>query len=105
MFQKIFSCKVIHLMGFSPIEESQIIIIIKTTLTLSLILCYWEQYVCLHSKSYISFFSNLTNMSDFEPLEVVGRGSGTQHQMGENLNYSVLIVKFDPHSTFGCFSI
>ena len=26
------------------------------------------------------------NMSNFHPLEVVGRGSGTQFQEGENLN-------------------
>ena len=27
-----------------------------------------------------------TNMSNFHPLEVVGRGSETQLQVGENLN-------------------
>ena len=30
--------------------------------------------------------SNLTNISNFHPLEVVGRGSETQLQAGENLN-------------------
>ena len=37
-------------------------------------------------------------MGNFHPLEVVGRGSGTQLQVGENLNYlifSVLRVKYD----------
>ena len=29
---------------------------------------------------------NLTNMCNFHPLEVVGRGSDTQLQVGENLN-------------------
>ena len=33
-------------------------------------------------------FLNCTNVSSFHPLEVVGRGSETQLQMGENLNYS-----------------
>ena len=29
----------------------------------------------------------LKNMSNFHPLEVVGRGSETQLHVGENLNY------------------
>ena len=29
---------------------------------------------------------NLTNMSSFHPLEVVGRGSETQVQVGEKFN-------------------
>ena len=29
------------------------------------------------------------NMSHFHPLEVVGRGSETQLQVGDNLNYLV----------------
>ena len=28
-------------------------------------------------------------MSNFQPLEVVGRGSNTQLQVGENLNYLI----------------
>ena len=31
--------------------------------------------------------SNLTNTSNLHPLEVVGRGSATQLQVGENLNW------------------
>ena len=31
-------------------------------------------------------FSNLTKMSNFQPLEVVDRGSETQPQVVENLN-------------------
>ena len=31
--------------------------------------------------------SNLTNMGNLHPLEVVGRGSETQLQVGEDLNY------------------
>ena len=30
-----------------------------------------------------------TNMSNFHPLEIVGRGSETQLQAGENLNYLI----------------
>ena len=32
-------------------------------------------------------------MSNFHPLEVVGRGSETQLQVGENLNYLILRLK------------
>ena len=32
------------------------------------------------------FDSDCTNMSHFHPIEVVGRGSETQLQVGENLN-------------------
>ena len=31
----------------------------------------------------------LTNMCNFHPLEVVGRGSQTQLQVGKNLNYTI----------------
>ena len=36
------------------------------------------------------FGLKLPNMSNFNPLEVVGRGSETQLQMGENLNQTGL---------------
>ena len=32
------------------------------------------------------FASKLNNICDFQPLEVVGRGSGTQLQVADNLN-------------------
>ena len=32
-------------------------------------------------------------MSNFHPLEVVDRGSETQLQVGENLNYLILRIK------------
>ena len=35
------------------------------------------------------FAPKLNNISDFQPLEVVGRGSETQLQMGEHLNYLI----------------
>ena len=34
-----------------------------------------------------------TNTSNFHPLEVVGRGSETQLQVGENLNYLTELFK------------
>ena len=34
-------------------------------------------------------FENLTNISNFHLLEVVGRGSETQLQGGENFNYLI----------------
>ena len=33
--------------------------------------------------------SNLTNISTLQPLEVVGRGSKTQFQVGKNVNYLI----------------
>ena len=33
--------------------------------------------------------SNKTNISHFQPLEVVGLSSETQFQVGENLNYLI----------------
>ena len=40
-------------------------------------------------KIYTFSVANLTNISNFLPFEVVGRGSETQIQMGENLNYLI----------------
>ena len=39
-------------------------------------------------------FSNYKSVINFRPLEVVGRGSETQLQIGKNLNY--LILRFKP---------
>ena len=36
---------------------------------------------------YKSLVSNQTNMGNFHPFEVVGRGSETQLQMDEKLNF------------------
>ena len=33
--------------------------------------------------------SNLTNIGSFKPIEVVGRISETQRQLGENFNYLI----------------
>ena len=47
----------------------------------------------LYGRIYTNFkickclVSNLTNMSNFQPLEVVGRASETELQVGENLTY------------------
>ena len=48
--------------------------------------CYRGWNVCLNIKIYKYLCSNLTNMSNFQPLEVVGRVSGTQLQVANNLN-------------------
>ena len=48
---------------------------------------FWKWNVCLKSRIWKCLVSNETNMSNFQPLEVVGRGSETQLQVGENLNY------------------
>ena len=37
-------------------------------------------------------------MSNFHPLEVVGRGSETQLQVGENLNYLIDHFRVNPLS-------
>ena len=44
--------------------------------------------LCLKIKICKYLFSNKANMSNFQPLEVVDRGSGTQPQVVENLNKS-----------------
>ena len=36
-------------------------------------------------------------MSNFHSLEVVGRGSETQLQVGDNLNYFIQLIYFFPH--------
>ena len=46
--------------------------------------CYWEWNVCLNIK-----FANTCSQiikSNFNPFEVVGRGSQTQLQVGEKVN-------------------
>ena len=40
--------------------------------------------MCLSIKIYKCFVSNDTNVSNFHPVEVVGRGSETQLQVGKN---------------------
>ena len=35
------------------------------------------------------FVLNIINISNFHPLEVVGHGSETQRQVGENLDYVI----------------
>ena len=42
--------------------------------------------MCLNIKICRCLISNLKNMNNFHPLEVVGRDSETQLQVGENLN-------------------
>ena len=42
------------------------------------------KYVFKHHALQMFLVSNLTNMSNFHPLEVVGRGSDAQLQVGEN---------------------
>ena len=44
--------------------------------------------MCLDIKIFICLFSNFTNVSNFHPREVVGRGSETQLQVAENLTLS-----------------
>ena len=50
-----------------------------------------KENVCLNIKYYIykCLVSNQTQISNFHPLEVVGRGSETQLQVGEKLNYLI----------------
>ena len=48
--------------------------------------CYWEWNVCINIKICEYVCSNETNMSNFQPHEVVDRGSETQLQVAENLN-------------------
>ena len=43
-------------------------------------------------------------MPNFHPLEGVGRGSETQLQVGENLDFKVIITSIDVFSPFSCVS-
>ena len=43
------------------------------------------------------FWLKLTNISNFHPLQVVGRGSETQLQVGENSNYLIKIILIFTH--------
>ena len=45
--------------------------------------------MCLNSNIRRCMLSNETHMSIFYPLEVVGRGSETQLQVGANCNYLI----------------
>ena len=47
---------------------------------------FWECNECLSIKICKGLVANLINKSNFHPLEVMGRGSETQLQVGENLN-------------------
>ena len=46
--------------------------------------------MCLNIKCLVSIS---TNMSNYHPLQVVGRGSQTQLQVGENLNFIIQRLK------------
>ena len=48
--------------------------------------CYWERNVCVNIEICKCLFSNLPNMSFFQPLAVVDRGSETKPQVVKNLN-------------------
>ena len=52
---------------------------------------YWERNACLYIKICKCFIFLKINMSNFHPLKVVGRGSDTQLQVGENLNYCRIV--------------
>ena len=45
--------------------------------------------MCLNIRNRKCLVSNYTNISNFKPLEVVGRGSETQLQVAGNLNYLI----------------
>ena len=51
--------------------------------------CYWKWNSCLNVKICKYLVSNSTNMRNFQPLEVVDRGSETQSQVVENLNINL----------------
>ena len=48
--------------------------------------CYWERNNCLNIKICKLIVSIQTHMSNFQPLEVVDRGSEPQPQVVEHLN-------------------
>ena len=53
-----------------------------------------EIFRCFIAKT-AKYVSNLTNPSNFHPLEVVGRGSETQLQVGEKIkSYKLALKRF-----------
>ena len=42
--------------------------------------------MCVSTSRFADIYAQIKQMSNFQPLEVVGRGSETQLQVGENLN-------------------
>ena len=61
---------------------------------------YWELIECLNIKISKYLCSNLTNKSNFQPLEVVGHGSQTQIQVGENLNLELSTLRTNSSEVF-----
>ena len=45
--------------------------------------------MCVLTSRFANVWSQLKQMSNFHPLEVVGRGSGTQLEVGETLYYRI----------------
>ena len=62
------------------------VLLITTIVVFNSIHCYWERKEWLNIKICKCLVSNKTNVGNFQPLEVVYRGSETQLQVGENLN-------------------
>ena len=59
--------------------------------------------MCLNIKICKCLVSNKTNRSNFLPHKVVGRGSETQLQVGENSNYLIECFKvLRYHTTIRC---
>ena len=57
---------------------------------------YCELNECLNITICKYLVSNSTNISNFHPLEVAGRGSETQLQVAENLNKLTWLQKGEP---------
>ena len=60
--------------------------------------------MCLNIKICKYLFLKYTNMSSFQPLEVVGRGSETQLQVAENFNKQDIRVNFLQQATKMCMN-
>ena len=75
---------------FITIYHSTLILLITIIVVFNFNLFFkspiWEENVCLTIRICNGEISNLTNMINFHPSEVVDRGSETQLQVGENVN-------------------
>ena len=77
----------------STLKNSALTLCLLITTIVVLICCisrinhsYWGPNVCLNINICKCLVSNYTNMSNFQPLQVVDRDSETQLQVAENLN-------------------
>ena len=90
---------------YSTFSRSRLVTIIILLTLLSDYITFVQNEMCVWTSKFCKCFgSNKTNISNFHPLEVVGRGSGTQLQVGEKSNYLIQRFKDQADLSFISFS-